>query len=145
MAWERRGHQRSYYYRVTRDRTGCLRKRYYGMGLAAQRAFQEDLQQRAIRTQLRAERQHLQTLDVQRDVQALRQQLLGPHPTPLESVLVDRICICWLALQHAEMVTAKRLTPQSCLLSQAEEHRLDRLQHRFLAAVRELARVRQLL
>jgi hypothetical protein len=43
------------------------------------------------------------------------------------------------------MITAKRLNAQQCLVSQAEEQRLDRVQHRFLAAIRELARVRQLL
>ena len=34
---------------------------------------------------------------IAREVEGLHSQLLGPHPTPLEKLLVDRICICWLS------------------------------------------------
>jgi hypothetical protein len=82
---------------------------------------------------------------VARDVESLRRQLLGTHPSPLEILLVDRICVCSLALHHAEMVTAKRLHVRSCALPHTEEERLDKVQRRFLTAVRELGKVRQLL
>jgi hypothetical protein len=82
---------------------------------------------------------------IEREVQALRRQLLGPHPSPLEALLVDRICACWLAVQHAEFHAAKRLNGHMVVLSHAEEHRLDAVHQRFLTAVRELARVRKLL
>ncbi len=82
-----------------------------------------------------------------RDLQALREQLLMSSltPSPLEVLLVERVCACWLALQHAERITAKHLTPQSCTVSHLEEERLDKVHRRFLTAVRELAKVRQLL
>ncbi len=80
-----------------------------------------------------------------REVQALRRQLQGANPSPLESLLVDRICTCWLAVQHAELMTSKRLSPQRCALSNVEENRLDKTHRRFLSAIRELARVRKLL
>jgi hypothetical protein len=82
---------------------------------------------------------------IDREVQALRRHLLGAHPSPLETLLVDRICACWLALQHAELHAARRLNGHTVVLSHAEEHRLDATHHRFLLAVRELARVRKLL
>ena len=82
---------------------------------------------------------------IDREVQGLRSQLLGPHPTPLEKLLVDRICICWLAVQHSELHSAKRFNERAVVLTQSEEHRLDKVHHRFLTAVRELARVRKLL
>jgi hypothetical protein len=82
---------------------------------------------------------------VAREVQALRRHLVGAHPSPLESLLVDRICTCWLAVQHAELHTAKRLKTSSVALSTAEEQRLDKVHRRFLTAIRELARVRKLL
>jgi hypothetical protein len=82
---------------------------------------------------------------VNREVQALRRQLLGANPSPLELLLVDRICVCWIALQHAELHAAKRLTTHSVALSTAQEQRLDKVHRRFLTAVRELARVRKLL
>src|SRR5262245_18405393 len=38
---------------------------------------------------------------IKREVEVLLSQLLAPQPTPLEKLLVDRICISWLAIQHA--------------------------------------------
>jgi hypothetical protein len=82
---------------------------------------------------------------IAREVEGLRSQLLGPQPTPLEKLLVDRICICWLAIQHSELHSAKRFNERAVVLTQSEEHRLDKVHHRFLSAIRELARVRKLL
>jgi hypothetical protein len=82
---------------------------------------------------------------IAREVEGLRAQLLGPQPTPLEKLLVDRICICWLAVQHSELHAAKRFNDRAVVLTASEEHRLDKVHHRFLTAVRELARVRKLL
>jgi hypothetical protein len=82
---------------------------------------------------------------IDREVQGLRSQLLGPHPMPLEKLLVDRICVCWLALQHSELHAAKRFNERAVVLTPSEEHRQDKVHGRFLMAVRELARVRKLL
>ena len=82
---------------------------------------------------------------IAREVQGLRSQLLGPHPTPLEKLLVDRICVCWLAVQHAELHAARRFNERAVVLTPSEEHRLDKVHQRFLTAIRELARVRKLL
>jgi hypothetical protein len=82
---------------------------------------------------------------IEREVEGLRSQLLGPHPTPLEKLLVDRICVCWLAVQHSELHAAKRFNERAVVLTPSEENRLDKVHHRFLTAVRELARVRKLL
>ena len=82
---------------------------------------------------------------IDREVQGLRAQLLGTHPTPLEKLLVDRICVCWLAVQHSELHAARRCNERAVVLTASEEHRLDKVHHRFLTAVRELARVRKLL
>lgn len=82
---------------------------------------------------------------LEREVDALRIQLQGPSPSPLETLLVERICSCWLAIQHAELIASKRLTPHTFALSNAEENRLDKTHRRFLSAIRELAKVRKLL
>ena len=82
---------------------------------------------------------------IAREIEGLRSQLLGPQPTPLEKLLVDRICICWLAVQHSELHSAKRFNDRAVVLTQSEEYRLDKVHHRFLSAIRELARVRKLL
>ncbi len=79
-----------------------------------------------------------------RQVDLLKAALAGPDVSPLEQLLIDRICACFLALQHAELRTASRLqhgrTP-----SNAEEKRLDSLQKRFLGAVKSLAQIRRLM
>jgi hypothetical protein len=82
---------------------------------------------------------------IAREVEGIRSQLLGPQPTPLEKLLVDRICVCWLAIQHSELHAAKRFNERAVVLTPSEEHRLDKVHHRFLSAIRELARVRKLL
>lgn len=82
---------------------------------------------------------------IEREVQALRTQLQGQNPSPLETLLVDRICTCWLAVQHAELQAGKRLNAHRFALNSAEENRLDKVHRRFLMAIRELARVRKLL
>jgi hypothetical protein len=53
--------------------------------------------------------------------------------------------VCWLAIQHAELHSAKRFNERAVVLTPSEEHRLDKVHHRFLSAIRELARVRKLL
>src|SRR6266487_3104741 len=58
VSWEHRG-QKHYYYRVKRDKNGCLVKTYYGTGFSAHYASAQDAQQRAIRESRRAEHQHL--------------------------------------------------------------------------------------
>ena len=58
---------------------------------------------------------------------------------------MDRICVCWLAVQHAELHSAKRFNERAIVLTPSEEHRLDKVHQRFLTAIRELARVRKLL
>ena len=63
----------------------------------------------------------------------------------IDKLLVDRICVCWLAVQHAELHAARRFNERAVVLTPAEEHRLDKVHGRFLSAVRELAKVRKLL
>ena len=80
---------------------------------------------------------------VQKRVIKLRTDLAGAHASPLEQLLIDRICCCWLAMQETE-VNASRL--QSIPLPQADYHqrRQDRAHRRFLSACKTLAQVRKL-
>ena len=76
-----------------------------------------------------------------RQLQTLKHELEGPQPTPLERLLVERIAVCWLQVQHADLI-ATRQGQQSVTWVQ---QRQDRLQGRLLAAVKALAQVRKLL
>ena len=80
-----------------------------------------------------------------RQAAMLKAQLAGPTPAPLEQLLVERIAVCWLQIQQAELRAADRLGKNGWVLSNAEENRLDKVNRRFLAAVKSLAQVRKLI
>ena len=75
----------------------------------------------------------------------IKAQLAGPAPTALEQLLVERIVVCWLQVQQAELRAADRLGHHGWVLSNAEENRLDKVSRRFLMAVKSLAQIQKLL
>lgn len=83
----------------------------------------------------------------ERQAQTLEQELAGPHPSPLERVLCERIASCWLDAHLADLSSAdwlkrdgmNRAAGDYCL------RRQDRAHARFVGAVVALARVRRLL
>ena len=82
----------------------------------------------------------------ERKVQALRDELAGPSPTPLERMLADRIVACWLQVNQAER-TCVGFFHDGGSMAEAEYHqrRLDGAHRRYLSAIRTLAQVRRLL
>ena len=50
-----------------------------------------------------------------RQLQVMQAEVAGPYPTPLEHLLVERIAICWLQLQQADLMAAQMLTKPSPL------------------------------
>jgi hypothetical protein len=83
---------------------------------------------------------------LRQQVESLRGVLAGDSPSPLELLLVNRVVLCWLDSQHADVTLADKLS-QSLSLAQAEYHqrRAERAQRRYLEAIRTLATVRRLL
>jgi hypothetical protein len=80
-----------------------------------------------------------------RQAALMKAQLAGPAPTPLEQLLVERIVVCWLQVQQAELRAAGRIQQHSPVLSPLEEQRLDAVHRRLLMAVKSLAQVQKLL
>lgn len=80
---------------------------------------------------------------LRRGARATRQELLGPSPSPLERLLVDRIVVCWLYLAYVEALFHQ---DPNTSWGQDEQHqkRVDRAQRRYLGAVKALATVRKL-
>jgi hypothetical protein len=82
----------------------------------------------------------------------MRSRIAGEDPTPLEVLLTERVVSCWLLVELLEALTSAQL--------QSGEHMKDKrvpdsflklilkwqesAQHRYLSAMRELARVRKL-
>jgi hypothetical protein len=78
-----------------------------------------------------------------RKLQALRAELAGPCPTPVERLLAERVAACWLHLHHLEMIYAGK---DSMALELAAHYQrcIDRAHKRYLSAIKTLAVVRKL-
>jgi hypothetical protein len=81
---------------------------------------------------------------ITRKMEALRAELLGPDPTPVERLLVDRAVACWLQVQEADLrdgLAAVRYEPG---LSKYLVGRATAAHRRYLSALKALALVRKL-
>lgn len=67
----------------------------------------------------------------------LKARLAGPEATPIESLLVDRIALCWLHVHIAEGVYTQNP-------NDGTQRRFDRAQRMYLQAIKALATVRRL-
>jgi hypothetical protein len=83
---------------------------------------------------------------IARQVAGLRARLAASAASELETLLIDRIALSWLAVYHSDIDLAHYLLKGADALPavQAASKRLDRSHARFLAAVRTLATVRKL-
>ena len=79
-----------------------------------------------------------------RKLKAMKEELAGPSPTPLERLLAERVVACWLQLQYAEKIYAQNLGDFTMAQSEYHQRRLDRLHKRYLSAIRTLAQIRKL-
>ena len=74
---------------------------------------------------------------------AIRTELLGKNPTPVEVLLVERIAACWLQVQDAD-IRAAVAREQTTGQSNFHQRRMDAANRRYLAALKALAVVRKL-
>jgi hypothetical protein len=77
-------------------------------------------------------------------MESLRAELLGPDPTPVERLLVDRVAACWLQVQEADIrdgLAAGRYEPG---LSKYLVGRATAAHRRYLSALKTLELVRKL-
>ncbi len=80
----------------------------------------------------------------QRKLQALRDELAGAASTPLETLLIERIALCWLQLHYYETILAQTLGELSIAQSESQQKRIDKAHARYLASIKTLAQVRKL-
>ena len=79
-----------------------------------------------------------------RRLDRMRRKLSGPAPTPRETLVIERIIVDWLAVQHAESSYSQRLHELTITQCDYQERRLGRAQRRYLDALLTLARLRRL-
>lgn len=80
-----------------------------------------------------------------RQVASLRMTLASESSSPLEHLIIDTICTCYLAWKQAELSAAERLQKYGMALSGPQEQHLTACLKRYLSAIKDLARLRQLL
>ncbi len=84
----------------------------------------------------------------ERTVRRMRADLLGPSPTPLERLLVERVVACWLQVYYLESLYAQRLAAGGSPTwagDDGHQRRQERAHRRYLSAIKALAQVRRLL
>jgi hypothetical protein len=81
----------------------------------------------------------------------MRKEVAGENPTPLEVLLTERVVSCWLLVELFERLMAAHLSKETPKEKRLPERTLrhylswqEDANSRFLAAVRELARLRKL-
>jgi hypothetical protein len=79
-----------------------------------------------------------------RQAEALKQELTGTDSSPLETLLIERIVACWLQMAFADL-TAARAGEISLAQSNEIRKRQDSAHRRYITAVGALAMTRRLL
>ena len=81
----------------------------------------------------------IHAVDVKRD------DLLGDAPMDLERLVIERICLCWLALRTVEERYLRALTKgESVKATDFYDRHLNAASRRYLAAIKSLAEIRKL-
>jgi hypothetical protein len=82
---------------------------------------------------------------VQRKLAELKKELAGPSPSPVETILVERIGVCWLQVYQLDIQATVGLGATSTPQGVYAQKKLDSAHRRFLLAVKQLAVVRKFL
>jgi hypothetical protein len=76
-------------------------------------------------------------------LETMRGEIAGPAASPLERLLAERIVACWLELHYANLLYMQELPNLTLKQDDYYQKRLDRLNKRYLAAIKTMAQVRK--
>jgi hypothetical protein len=76
---------------------------------------------------------------------AMREEIAGDNPSPLEQLLAERVVLTWLQIQLFEDLHASSMS-KSIAIAQGNYHQkiIDQAHRRHLSAIRTLAQIRKL-
>ena len=79
-------------------------------------------------------------------IAAMREEIAGDNPSPLERLLAERIVLTWLQIQLFEGLYASNMSKGTTTIAQGkyEQKRIDQAYRRHLSAIRTLAQIRKL-
>jgi hypothetical protein len=80
-----------------------------------------------------------------RQLNAMRDEIAGENPSPLERLLAERIVATWLQIQLFEGLYASGVSKMTIARDGYHQKRLDQTYRRHLSAIRALAQIRKLL
>jgi hypothetical protein len=81
---------------------------------------------------------------IPRNLKAMRKEIAGDSPSPLERLLAERITVCWLELQYFEAIYAQNLGELTITQSDYHQRRLDKAHRRYLSSIKALAQIRKM-
>lgn len=79
-----------------------------------------------------------------RNLEAMRREIAGENPSPLERLLAERISACWLELQYFQAIYAQNLGKLTITQGDYHQRRLDKAHRRYLSSIKALAQIRKM-
>lgn len=81
---------------------------------------------------------------IPRNLKAMRVEIAGENPSPLERLLAERIVLCWLELQYFEAIYAQNLGDMTITQGDYHQRRIDKAHRRYLSSIKGLAQIRKM-
>ena len=81
---------------------------------------------------------------IPRNLKAMREEVAGQNPSPLERLLAERITVCWLELQYFEAIYAQNLGKLTITQGDYHQRRIDKAHRRYLSSIKALAQIRKM-
>ena len=75
---------------------------------------------------------------IPRNLKAMRKEIGGENPSPLERLLAERITVCWLELQYFQALYAQHSGDLSITQSDYHQRRIDKAHRRYLSSIKSL-------
>jgi hypothetical protein len=81
---------------------------------------------------------------IPRNLKAMRVEIAGENPSPLERLLAERITVCWLELQYFQGIYTQNLGNFSITQGDYHQRRIDKAHRRYLSSIKTLAQIRKM-
>lgn len=81
---------------------------------------------------------------IPRNLKAMKKEVAGENPSPLERLLAERIAVCWLELQYFQAIYTQNLHNLSITQSDYHQRRIDKAHRRYLSSIKALAQIRKM-
>jgi hypothetical protein len=82
---------------------------------------------------------------MRQELRAMREEVAGEEPSPLERLLAERVAMTYLEVQHFDALYAQNMRELTIPQHEFHQKRLDKAHRRHLSAIKTLAQVRKLL